>query len=190
MKENNDENNVEKDKIILEEQDDKSLEGDTKINTSKKGLIILAISIILIIIALIIILYFVFENNVDAQNYIIAKFLIKNINEYNPIFYRTFIDSIEKMVVNDSEVNIASNITFDKIGIVEVELKFNKKLKNLDNLFYNCHSLEEVDLSFLLSEEVTSASDMFHGCRNLKKIYFGKLRIFIIYQICFQAVKN
>ena len=70
-------------------------------------------------------------------------------------------------------IKYSNNITFDKIEIVEVELKVNKKLKNLDNLFYNCHSLEKVDLSFLLSEEVTSASDMFHGCRNLKKIYFG-----------------
>ena len=124
-------------------------EEEIKMNTSKKSLILVGISIILIIVALVIILYFVFHTNIDDQNYIIAKFMIKNTTINNTIFYHTFKDSIDTMKINDTEVDINNYININQHGLATIELKFKNKLQKLDNLFYYANTLEEVDLSFL-----------------------------------------
>jgi hypothetical protein len=43
----------------------------------------------------------------------------------------------------------------------------------LDNLFFQIESLEEVDLSHLTADDLISASDMFHGCKDLENVIFG-----------------
>ena len=166
----------------LKEEDDS--------NSPKKGYILIGISLLLIFIALIITLFFVFKLNEDEgkkdesptdnypteeekQNLIKAKYSIQN-ELTQPIFYHTFKDYIEKIKVNDIEMTLIDNvIKFNKTRIYKIKIKLNANLTNLDSLFYQCHSLEEVDLRELKTSEIISATDTFNGCKNLKKIIFG-----------------
>jgi len=123
---------------IIEELPKKKekLVDNAKLKTSKKSLILVGISIILIMVALIIILYFIFNTNVSEQNYIKAKFMIRNKDEYIIIFNPSFNDTIEKIKINDTQLGkIDNKIKFKELGIAEVELKFNKKLIKLDKFF-------------------------------------------------------
>jgi len=102
----------ESDNVKIEEpSDDDILIEETKQSCySKKGPIIMIIGIILIIMALIITLYYIFQKNLNNHNYIIAKYLIKSKSLYYNIFYHTFNDSIEKIYINNTEVNISTII--------------------------------------------------------------------------------
>ena len=126
------------------------VDDNIKLKYTKKGLIFVGISILIILVAVALIIYFIFKTHEDEQNYILAKFSV-NKNAYHILFHRSYYGLVKTMKVNNKEVNINNNVTFNEKGIIEVKLIFKEKLKNLDNLFYHCHSLEEVDLSFLFS---------------------------------------
>lgn len=89
------------------------------------------------------------------------------------LFHSSYLDSIESIKINDNPINITNSYTFEKSGNNKVEIKFKNKLKSLNNLFYFCQSLNEVNLYNLSSDEVTSAADMFNGCTNLQKVNFS-----------------
>ena len=47
----------------------------------------------------------------------------------------------------------------------------------MNNMFYNCYSLKELDLSNFNFKNVADMSFMFSGCRLLKELYLPKFNI-------------
>ena len=107
------------------------------------------------------------KNNSITENYI-----IKSGDEDTLLFHSSYLDSIESMKINDNPTNITNSITFDNQGTNKVEIKFKDNLDSLNDLFLNCHLLNEINLNNLNTEKVTSTADMFNGCNNLQKINF------------------
>ena len=143
-----DEDNNEDD-IFTKEIADTTREPSMEISSSKKGLILIYISIGLILVAVAVILYFIFETHMDEQNYITAKYMIKDIKTTYNIFNKEFLNQVKKIKLNDDEITKNNNISFNKEGTNEIIIIFNENLKILDNLFFQIESLEEVDLSHL-----------------------------------------
>ena len=43
----------------------------------------------------------------------------------------------------------------------------------MHNMFYNCYTLENIDLSFVDTKNVTDMSFMFYNCYNFKNFKFN-----------------
>ena len=133
---------------------------DIKLNSSKKGLIIVSISILLILIAIGVILYFILSSGPDSKNdesgdtkkytnYILAKYNIFNTESETKLFYNSYIDSIESIKIDGQEEKINCTKIFNNSGVHSIEIVFKNKLTSLESLFYYAESLIEVDLSNL-----------------------------------------
>ena len=57
-----------------------------------------------------------------------------------------------------------------KIGFIKVKFKINKLLISTSYMFYDCKTLETIDLSSLNTNNVTDMNNMFYGCESLKSI--------------------
>ena len=90
-----------------------------------------------------------------------------------------------KMIHNDAEENLqyidiyidyekckfSTEYTSTKIGSIEVIFIFHKLLTNTSFMFFNCSSLESIDLSSFNTTNVTNMSNMFSHCSSLVKKY-------------------
>ena len=173
-----DDKNENEEDIFTKDIVDTTREESKDIVRTKKGLLSVLIAIILIFISVAIILYFIFKTHMDEINYIKAKY---KKSPYNLIFHHSYLDSVEKILVNNVEITKNNNISFEENE--EITIKFNTNLKSLDNLFYECDTLEEIDLSFLTTDDVINAAYMFYGCNNLKNIIFGDFITTNLYNI-------
>ena len=75
-----------------------------------------------------------------------------------------------KVIINGE---IKSNILtyqFDKEGNYDVYLISNNNLTNMSNMFRNCSSLKELDLSIFNFSQITNMSYIFYKCSSLKEI--------------------
>jgi hypothetical protein len=104
-----DEENNEDD-IFTKEIADTTREPSMEISSSKKGLILISISIGIIFVAVAVILYFIFETHMDEQNYITAKYMIKDINISYIIFNKEFLNRVKKIKLNNKEITKNNNI--------------------------------------------------------------------------------
>ena len=112
-------------------------------------------------------------DELQKDNSITANYLINEGDKDTTLFHSSYLDSIESIKINDNPINITNSYTFEKSGNNKVEIKFKNKLKTLNDLFFNCQSLNEVNLYNLSSDEITSTADMFNGCTNLQKVNFS-----------------
>ena len=82
-------------------------------------------------------------------------------------------NEIEKEIKVIIDGEIKSNILtykFFKEGIQNIYLISNNDLTNMSFMFYNCSSLQELDLSSFNTNLVTNMSSMFHDCLSLKEL--------------------
>jgi surface protein len=171
---------------------------EIKLHSSKKGLIIVSISILLILIAIGVILYFIFSSGSDSKeggqndeggdiknltNYILAKYEIYDTEKEMILFYKSYIDSIESLKIDGKEENINNTKLFNTKGAHTIEIIFKNKLTSLESFFYYAESLIEVDLSKLNFIGIETLSEMFLGCTNLTKINFENFDSSKVYNI-------
>lgn len=58
---------------------------------------------------------------------------------------------------------------------LKIEMDHPECLVGMYMAFYNCFTLEEIDLSSITGENLVFADEAFYGCNNLKHINFGEL---------------
>jgi surface protein len=56
-----------------------------------------------------------------------------------------------------------------------IKIKFGENLTTFENIFLDCSSLKEVDLSNMNTFEIKSMSNMFGGCSSLISVDFGDI---------------
>ena len=64
---------------------------------------------------------------------------------------------------------------FDKEGIYDIKITFNKKLCSCAGLFAYCKNIIQIDLSKFNCSNILSCYCMFYECKNVKEINLGKL---------------
>ena len=99
--------------------------------------------------------YKYFENDYK-ESYNEAK---NNINEENIEIY-----------VNDKKIIFNYKYESDEIGPITIKFKFIKLLTSTAFMFYNCESLESIDLSSFNTNNVTNMSYMFYNCESLESL--------------------
>ena len=114
---------------------------------------------------------FRYKEKDKKQNIINAKYVLNENQDETTLFHSSYNDLLESIKVNGIERNITNTMKLE-IGTSNIELKFKNKLSSLENLFLNCHNLNEVNLYDLSTDSVESTADMFNGCNNLQKINF------------------
>ena len=80
-----------------------------------------------------------------------------------------------KKVYKELNNNYEFYWNFEKEGIYNIKIIFNKKLCSCAGLFYRCDNVIEIDMSKFDCTNVLSCKLMFYRCSKLKKINFGKL---------------
>ena len=82
-----------------------------------------------------------------------------------------------KIYVNGNNTNINDENKIYDLNDEEnnIIIKWNNKLGNCNNMFFNCENIIEIDLSDLDTSGVTSMNNMFRGCLNLKSLKLNNL---------------
>ena len=87
--------------------------------------------------------------------------------------YSTFFDENIPYEINLNEIkidNIKNQIILTQDGLNIIEVLWDKKLTNLESMFYNCFNLISIDLSNIDTSNVNSTHNMFKGCSSLKSL--------------------
>ena len=88
--------------------------------------------------------------------------------------------------LNNNELELYINNKFykfkkyfipEKEGEYIIKINFNKKLKNLSNIFNNCKNIIKIDLSLLNTYEVINMYSMFENCSSLEEINLSGIYI-------------
>ena len=106
---------------------------------------------------------------VNKPNIISMNYVIDEDNSKTVLFHPSFIDSVESIKINGENSNITNIKNLNK-GNNEIEIKFKEDLTSLEDLFFMCNTLQEINLYNLSTNKVTSTANMFYGCSNLKKV--------------------
>jgi surface protein len=72
--------------------------------------------------------------------------------------------------INGKTIKFEYHLKFEKEGKYKIEYLFKKNLTKTDYMFYDCKSLQNLDLSNFNSQNVTSMSNMFCGCKSLTNL--------------------
>ena len=75
-----------------------------------------------------------------------------------------------EIYLDDKKIEFNYKYKTDKIGKIKVKFKFNQLLTSTFCMFYQCTSLESIDLSSFNSINVNNMYCMFYGCSSLKSI--------------------
>ena len=121
------------------------------------------------------------------RNEITCKYNIKK-NEIN-LFYdyslgplyiseeKSFIEAKNNIIgenidiyINDKKIEFNYKYKSNDIGEIKVKFKFKKLLTSTSYMFFECHSLNSIDLSSFKAAEVIDMSFMFYRCYFLKSI--------------------
>ena len=134
----------------------------------------------------------------DKSNYLIGTYRAiegKNIKVFNPLsimandtnYYMTYyneeITRNSENLRNIDEIELEINITNASMGyfiptengFIKIKVVFFDELPTLDFLFYDCEDLIEVDLSHLITTNISRISYTFYNCKNIEKINFTGL---------------
>ena len=98
-----------------------------------------------------------------SENYKNEYLEVKNINK------KIFEENIE-IYVNDKKIEFDYKYKIKDSKEIKVNFKFKKLLTNTSYMFYNCSSLESIDLSSFNAINIKSMSYMFSLCSSLKSI--------------------
>ena len=101
---------------------------------------------------------------------------------YNPIINSdenyTFDTKPSEILVNGIKINeidfYVYNLTEDENNIT---IKFDKKLKNCNVMFYGLSNIRKINLQNFDSSEVTNMIGMFYGCSNLISLVLSNFNI-------------
>ena len=72
--------------------------------------------------------------------------------------------------IDGKKIKFEYHLKFQKEGKYKIEYLFKKNLTKTDYMFYDCKSLQNLDLSNFNSQNVTSMSNMFCGCKSLTNL--------------------
>ena len=117
------------------------------------------------------------QNILNQNNYIEAEYKIKDedINKKNKVINsnsqddkNTNYESIKKCEIYIDETLKDFNYDFEfKKNNQKIKFNFRELLTNTSQLFYECTSLYNIDLSKLISNEIINTSQMFFSCNSL-----------------------
>ena len=158
-----------------------SLDVNESLSAHKGKIAIIISCFLVIVISLAIGLVFIFRPNdtYTKENLIILKYEIKTINRTIPIINKNFLSSISTITIQNSDKSMDKSIEpvdsyyFTEKDNYTIYIKFNESLTNLNNIFQDCNSLKEADLSQLNTSYVTQMEYTFDRCSALKQINFG-----------------
>lgn len=170
-------------------------------NNKKLIIIIVGVVLLLVIVALVLIIVLTKgKENVPASdqvpspdlhplpsdktsdNYLIAIFEITNFKNKQKIYNQyslppqtfDYTQTVMSARINNIPVNLDNGeYQFVQEGNYTVNIYFNQTLNRIDNLFFECTNLVEIDFSHFKVEEVTSMKSLFKACIKLKKITYG-----------------
>ena len=94
--------------------------------------------------------------------------IFNNSTDYGNINYE--IEKEIKVIVNGEIMPNTLKYKFNKEGEYMIYLISDNVLINLSNMFNNCSTLEEIDLSSFNTNQVANMSFMFNNCSSLKKL--------------------
>ena len=72
--------------------------------------------------------------------------------------------------INGLKIDFCYYYQFEQAGIYKIEYIFKKKLQKINHLFYDCKYLTKIDLSNLVTLNISETKYMFYGCENLISI--------------------
>ena len=84
---------------------------------------------------------------------------LKELNELNT-----------EIFIKDKKYKYAKYFNTQKVGLYEIKIKFNIKIKDCSYMFCGCSNIISIDLSCFDTKNVTNMSNMFDKCYNLTKI--------------------
>ena len=93
-------------------------------------------------------------------NSIKAKYFIENPSNLTKIFQNSYLNLIDEMKVDNTNVEVNNEIIFNDEGFHTIEIYFKTNLTSLDSLFFKIETLREVDLTNLISNNIKTASDL------------------------------
>ena len=91
-----------------------------------------------------------------------------------------FKESYNEAKHNINKENFEIEYESDETGLIKIKFKFNKFLTSTAFMFYDCESLESIDLSSFNSNNVSDMSSMFYGCYSLKSINYLHLILIML----------
>ena len=104
------------------------------------------------------------EKDIKKEIYILDNFnqdnhFHDNLNELNKLNTEIFINNIK--------YNYSKSLKIKKVGLYEIIIKFNTKIKDCSYMFYGCSNITSIDFSSFDTTNVTSMKNMFDKCYNL-----------------------
>lgn len=130
-------------------------------------------------IAFIILLIYIFNSIEIEENNLINEFngvyISNGINDnikkiFDPSSLNISQDNYKIYINGEEQTNSSNYYPFEKNNTYNIKVTFNKLLGKTDNMFSECISLTELDLSLFDTSLVTNMSNMFYGCSSLKTI--------------------
>jgi hypothetical protein len=115
------------------------------------------------------------------NNYLLARFNIpENLNEKVKIFSTSssepnrldYNQYVLGVTANDKPINLTEDdhYLFEKAGNYTIRIFMTEETPILDNFFFDCKYLVEVDFGHLDMKKIASMIELFEGCINLKKL--------------------
>ena len=101
-----------------------------------------------------------FYDEEEKKIYNLSKNYMKN-------FYKKDID----IYINDKKIKFNTKYTSNKRGEIKVKFIFHLFLTNTAYMFYNCYSLESIDLSSFNTTKDKNMWSIFSDCSSLKRKY-------------------
>ena len=92
-----------------------------------------------------------------------------NTQEFSPNYYPNLI------YINDIQQNIINHSFYFNETENKVKLVWNNSITNCKNMFKNCPSILEIDLSEFDNSKVIEMYNMFDGCQSLTSINFDNI---------------
>ena len=81
-----------------------------------------------------------------------------------------------EIYLNDSFMDeIKNEYYFNNTEIVTVKIRWNNSIETTENMFSNCDSIIEIDLSNFNTSQTTDMSSMFYNCASLEKLNLSNL---------------
>ena len=95
------------------------------------------------------------------------------INSIQNIFGKKFVENNKnniELIINGEKSELIEKYKLKK-GLNDIKMIIKNKIKNLENMFYECNNLTNIDqLKFLDINEDNNFSEMFTGCQSLNDI--------------------
>ena len=114
------------------------------------------------------------EDYIKPESYITAYFNVTNLNENYRLCGGEAANNIVQVYVDGVEKGQVSSIKFDTLGEHKVKIVFNDTLTDMSNMFANV-KMSTIDLSDLITVNVTTMNSMFTNCDYVKDIRINLL---------------